>query len=825
MQLMKFGRAGGRRNRELALWLVSLVLMLLLLTGCGAGQYDGELQADDNPGTVVLPELPDAADSACLAELQRFNQDAWQPVLFPGCVNCHQSTGIAADTALVFAPGSDATQLQQNLSQLNRYLLTAGQQTLLDKPLANIVHGGGQVFAPQSAAHQTLLSWLNAAPASCDDVVAPQPSPFWQHSINASAGDTLRKAALLFAGRLPTSTELAAVNNGDETVLRQHIRALMRGEHFADFLRESVNDRLLTNKFANNRTPALDLIYQGGRFPYVESRLAPLQAAIDNASTDAERDTARQAFSRVWNHTNQALAQAPLELVNFIVQRDRPYTEVLTADYLMVNPYSAAVYHSGVAFSDINDPDEWHPARISDGYSLGPLPHAGLLSSQMFLARYPSTDTNRNRARSRWAYYFFLGLDIEGLAIRSMDPEALADNNNPTLHNPACSGCHSVMDPVAGAFQNWGDNGHYRDAWDGDDSLPDSYKNSTLYQPGDLWYRDMRTPGFNGRTLPPEHRDNSLQWLAQQLTEDPRFATGTVSFWWPAVFAAQLLTQPTETNDAGYDRQLRLYNEQQRLVSELGQRFAQGLAGTASHGRYNLKDLLVDMAMTPVFRAAGTDGNVVSAGDMGQGQLLTAEQLNRKINAISGYRWHHSWDDERELLTTDFYAIYGGIDSDTVVQRGGQLNTMMAAVANRLSQEMVCQTVLQEFQRPRDERWLFTLVEMTDTAANNRTLIQQQVNRLLAMIWGNSRTDLALEQSEAFNLWQEVWQSRQATAASSYLYHNDETNDDNDEYCRLDWDNADNPDNPAIVRDPNHTLRSWMALLSYLLSDFVVLYE
>jgi len=809
-------------SRPLAALLMSLALVL---TGCGGGDYKGDLIADEPPlGGQPGNSAGDPA-ALCQAELQRFNQDLWQPVLQPGCVNCHQSNGIAAETQLVFANGNSDAQLQSNLLALNDYINSRGQQALLDKPLANGPHGGGQIFRQQSAQHVAMLNWLSAEPAACDGVIQPPVlSAFWDNSVNASVTDTLRKAALLFAGRLPTETELAQVIDGDELSLRRTIRGLMQGDGFSAFIMESTNDRLLTNKFANGRTPGLDLIYQTGRFSYVDSRLEPLQQAIDSATNDSERDAARAAFNQAWSRTNEAVATAPLQLVDYVVRQERPYSEILTADYLMVNPYSNDVYHTGVAFTDDQDEDDWRPARITDGYALGPLPHAGLLSSQMFLARYPSTDTNRNRARARWAYYFFLGVDIEGLAVRSMDPDALADSNNPTLNNPACSGCHSVMDPVAGAFQNWGDNGHYRDAWDGDDSLPDTYKSTALYQPGDLWYRDMRTPGFNGAALPQAQQANSLQWLAQNMVADSRFASGSVRFWWPAVFGSEPLPLPTETQDSDYQQKLAIYSEQQRLITELAQRFADGHAGTATHGVYNLKDLLVDMVLTPVFRAATTNGNPMPDSDMGQGQLLTAEQLNRKIHSATGYTWHHSWDPDNALLTTDFYGIYGGIDSDTVVQRATQLNTMMYAVSNRLSHEMVCDVVIEEFSLSASQRQLFTLVEMDDTPLSNAAAVQQQVNRLIDRIWGNPRTDLSLEQQQAFNLFREVWQSRLDSAPSDYLYHNNvaDGHDDNDEYCRLDWDNA---DNGALLRDPNHTLRAWMALLSYLLSDFVVLHE
>ena len=197
--------------------------------------------------------------------------------------------------------------------------------------------------------------------------------------------------------------------------------------------------------------------------------------------------------------TNFGVGRAPLELIAYVVENDLPYTEILTADYIMANPITAKSYAATTKFDDDSDVHEFKPSRIvsyyrdddskvtefDDQFGLRILepgnlatnyPHSGILNTTAFLSRYPSTATNRNRARSRWTYYHFLGLDIEKSASRTTDPVALADTNNPTMNNPACTVCHTVLDPVAGAFQNYGDKGWYRDQWGGMDSLDDHYK-------------------------------------------------------------------------------------------------------------------------------------------------------------------------------------------------------------------------------------------------------------------------------------------------------------------------------------------------------------
>ena len=72
----------------------------------------------------------------------------------------------------------------------------------------------------------------------------------------------------------------------------------------------------------------------------------------------------------------------------------------------------------------------------------------------MFLNRFPTSDTNINRHRSRMAYWFFLDIDINQFGSRPVD--ASADfGDNPTMTNPNCTVCHTTMDPVAGLFMNW----------------------------------------------------------------------------------------------------------------------------------------------------------------------------------------------------------------------------------------------------------------------------------------------------------------------------------------------------------------------------------
>src|SRR5690606_20876925 len=148
----------------------------------------------------------------------------------------------------------------------------------------------------------------------------------------------------------------------------------------------------------------------------------------------------------------EALRREPLELLRFIVRNDRPFTEILTADYTMVSPYTARGY--GVfetlvdEFDDPDAPFEYIPTKIPALTSRngnvqpsedGLYPHSGLLTMFQYLRRYPTTETNRNRLRARMYYQHFLGVDIMKLAPRVGDAAAVeAAWKNPTMQAPEC---------------------------------------------------------------------------------------------------------------------------------------------------------------------------------------------------------------------------------------------------------------------------------------------------------------------------------------------------------------------------------------------------
>ena len=437
--------------------------------------------------------MPRAQDGETAEEV--FRDYISGPIIQSKCINCHVEGGLSGNTRLVFVRSADTPDHEMlNLQSFEDFLAAVEEEvgggTLILNKIQGVSHGGGvqvPVGSADFANMEDFLGLLGEQFASA----ALTPETLFDTVVLASNRKTLRRAALIFAGRIPTDEEYAAVEDGDEWSLRAAILGLMEGPQFHEFLIRASNDRLLTDRQA-------EAILDGVKSYFVDfaNEFYRGRKAI-HASGD---ERTRYEFYLWYDRVQYGARRAPLELIAYVVENDLPYTDILTADYIMANPWAAAAYGASTRFDDSENPYEFKPSRIVKYYRRGegfedeydpivlatrvldpgPLstdyPHAGILNTTAFLHRYPTTATNRNRARARWTYYHFLGLDVEKSASRTTDPVALADTNNPTMHNPACTVCHSVLDPVAGAFQNYGDDGLYRDQWGGLDSLDEFYK-------------------------------------------------------------------------------------------------------------------------------------------------------------------------------------------------------------------------------------------------------------------------------------------------------------------------------------------------------------
>lgn len=768
-----------RRNmKTLGLGTMAAGLGLLAISACGAAGKD---------------------EGDCVSNEQFFQEQIYVKTLASKCYACHSTTGAAKDTSFVLRTSDYGPDyLEQNLemfSQMAR-LKYDGVPWILAKPTASVEHGGAEQFKVDSDEYKAFQEMIARVddPVACDDVNVTE--EFFDGVELLDELATLRKASLALVGRLPTIEEEQQIRDAPEgekfAALDLVLDQYMTEEVFYDRLVEIYGDHFLTDRYYPE-TRALDLI--AGLTDANENPIYPNVYWFE--SLPEEEMLQAEEFA------NEGVARQSLELVVHVVRNELPFTEILTADYTMVNAFSAQSYGVEANF-ETGAYDEFVPAKIPG------IPHAGVLTNTIFMNRFPTTPTNRNRHRARMVYQFFLATDVLRLGERPID--ATGDGIvNPTMNNPNCTVCHAVIDGPAALMQNWDEMGRYN-------------------PPEGGWYADMRQAGFGDAVLPPEEATRAEQWLAQQLIADSRFAVAPVHILFKGLSGQEPLREPSDVNDEHYLQAIRAYDVQTKVFQEIGQKFVDD--------NYNLKTVVKEIIKSPYYRAANASGltpeREAELAEVGTGRLLTPEQLHRKVESITGQPWRR-FDGSDYLLSQEEYLIfYGGINHDDVTTRITEPNGIMANVATRMANEMACWTVAADFAKDPVDRKMFPFVEIgfepedvngfevVGASSAIKANIQYLHQRLLGEF-------VDLEDPEiqrTYELYLEVWKDGRDKLAlppeqggySPGLPGECQAVNDF-------WTGQPLAPERQIMNDETYTVRAWMAVISYLLADYRFLHE
>ena len=688
-----------------------------------------------------------------------FRERISRPVVQAKCVHCHVANGVSGHTRLVFVPASTSRHESLNYRAFEDLLAvaTGGAALILDKIKGARAHGGGVQVASGTTQYADMRLFLQLLTQIGGSAVTAQ--TLFDTVTAQDARRTLYQAALILAGRIPTDAEYASLGDApaDHGRLRTAVRGLMTGPGFHEFLIRAANDRLLTDGFS----PSFSNHFAG--FVNEGYRLGRRRAQEGNGSWFTHDHFVRGA--------NYGLHRAPLELIAHVGGNDLPYTEVLTADYVMANPPAAVAYGFKSSFGDTDDIHDFQPARVVGHYQDFPnfvwdedefgrrivdpgvatdYPHAGVLNTVSLLYRHPTSPTNRNRARARWAYYHFLGVDVERLGRTAIDVDALADEDNPTMNNPACTSCHAILDPVAGAFQNYNEYGEYeRDRWSS-------------------WFDDMRAPGFNGEAAP-DGRD-SIEWLGRKIAEDERFAEATVKFWWPAIMGSEVAMPPTDRSDADYEGALLAAEFQNAEVRRLARMFRGGIRDGQP---YNLKDLLTELVVSQWFMAEHiADAEPLRRSALrtaGAARPLTPEELVAKTEALTGFTWgryRRSSGPERDrpigTIMRTFNVLYGGIDARDVTHRRHAFTVPMALVAKKHAMIVSISVVARDFflAQP-NQRRLFAGIELDETPETAPEAVKAKLVELHGKFFGQQTNVESKDVLDAYAFLADVWRRQE----------------------------------------------------------------
>jgi hypothetical protein len=775
----------SRRFIGLFLFLAPVVLF------AGGGAEESPVCPALLPETPVapLPVLEPGGESETY-----FADEVWAKVGERTCLNCHSSGGDAEESKFILRdPSLQPELLKQNRQAFERMaaLKKDGKSRLLVKVSGGLDHGGGVQLKADSTGYRILERFVRRLEGASDAAgkgADTLPPPFFQGVRMTSTSRLLRRLTLSLAGRLPTDREQAAIDGGGAAAMDAVLDDVLKEEAFYDRLAEGFNDIFLTVGYAGNADDALSYDhFEKTRHWYQKHDLSHIP----------EKERTKAGY-KLADDYRKALLREPLELIKFIVKNDRPFTEIATADYIMVSPYTSRGY--GIyellksQFANTDDPFEYIQARIPalkarsgkvQETGAGIYPHAGLLSMFQYLRRYPTTVTNRNRLRARMYYRHFLGIDVMALAPRVTDAAAVAKKfANPTLQAPDCVVCHKTIDPVAGLFQDYfNEEGHYGPRKEG-------------------WFTDMFGPGREGQSLVQEDRWRALQWLGQETARDPRFAIAMVEHVYYILFGRKVLLAPLDIDDPLFTPKRRAFQEQRHAIREIAQRF------TASG--FNLRTVFKAWAASPFYRVDGLEevsrhpARKAELDDIGIARMLTPEQIERKVFALFGQKWGR-------LDSEEYRILYGGIDSKAVTERMSDPSGAMGAIQRILSNDVACKNVALDFSRPASERRLFPAIEpdvVPDGTLEAESKIRRAIVHLHRHLLGRSRPSDHPEVDRTFRLFKMVLEDARAQKGIGQQENYS---------CGAGKANK--------REDPHYTIRAWRAVVTYLLRQDDFLYE
>ncbi len=410
--------------------------------------------------------------------------------------------------------------------------------------------------------------------------------------------------------------------------------------------------------------------------------------------------------------------EEPLRLIEHVITNDRPYSEIVTANYAISDPITSVVWgmtHSGSPGLEVAS---WTDAR----------PVSGILSSSGLWARHISAGANyhRNRANlisSALLCFDFLHSDILlDTSIDLADPDVVA---NALVENPSCAGCHQTLDPLASTLY-----GFQRGA---------RYTNYPVQM-----YRPMWEGGWvNESRRPPAYFGQAATTVAdvgQRIAADPRF---------PRCAAERFAAYFTQT-----DREAIPFAWTARLAKDF---VASGMSA---------KRLAREIVLSDEFRIshATAVATFEEAEDLRGLLRARPEQLGRLFEDLTGFRWQTSSTvgvygvpyGVADLLRGDFLgfrSLAGGIDSYFVTRPTHTTNAVSSLVLRELARGAAGHVVASDFAQPPALRRLLSGVSESDRSP---TMIRAQLATLHARIYGSLDAVEGPEVAETYALFERV---------------------------------------------------------------------
>ncbi len=374
--------------------------------------------------------------------------------------------------------------------------------------------------------------------------------------------------------------------------------------------------------------------------------------------------------------------------------------------------------------------------------------------------------SNISRGRAAFVLKTFMGIDLNALSQRPVDPSTSIEN--PTVNDISCATCHAILDPVAGTFSIFADRpGSWGYVW------------NELQ-----WPEELFQPGLLADKLPPDQQDNPVRWLAENIAASPNFSHTMLSHVVESFAQRSFLSAPSteEFSPSEYAVQRQAYLRQEAISATILNRYR-----TSGDNFY---ELVVGVLISPYYRAVGfKDGpNPRYETLYGTPSTVTPETFSRRLSLLSSASFNYDT------------LLLGGIDSASVVTRVREPNSLSANIVRGAALEFGCRAT-KVLSNPALSLFSGVILDPGDDPTqptaeylSARTLA---VDNLAWLLLGIEIGDDPATIQESIKLYDEVW-----TIAS-----------DNSQRVRT-------PCKPSgVTRTEEFSVLAWSAVIAHLILD------
>ncbi|MED5372223.1 MAG: DUF1592 domain-containing protein [Myxococcota bacterium] len=444
----------------------------------------------------------------------------------------------------------------------------------------------------------TLLLWL-----ACGGPTPQDSAPVSAQVEQLDAPRLLRRASLDLRGKLPSNAELWLVEQ-DPDAYPELVAEYLEDPAFEDRMVELLQERWWTKVDIFDVPPSDYFLPSSQEFPYAQS-----------------------------------VGEEPLRLMAHVIANDRPYTEIVTADYTMANELLAEIWPL-----EREAGEGWTQATYVDGR-----PGVGVLSTNGLWWRYTTTDSNMNRSRATAMARLLLCADYLGRPISFSEGEEVVAVEDAVKNDPYCLACHATIDPLAAnLFGFW---------WL---SLYSRVEEESYHPERESLAEDFLgvNPAYFGTPIA------GLSELGWAMSQDPRFYSCAVDS------TAELLwRRPLTAQDRATLEPLR-----QDFVD-------QGAL---------LKPLMAELLQAEAYGAAPD-----SALHNGELRMMPPSMLESALYQVTGFAWTENGYAQLQNDVYGYRILAGGVDGYAVTEPQTRPGLPWALVTKRSAEIAASKTLTQ----------------------------------------------------------------------------------------------------------------------------------